>query len=124
MSDKKRPPGDPLEHKVINIFQRHRRGEHFHFEVEEGGELIISPDGFNYVSFKTAHVYDSDSDEALQELANKKHYLVKILEHHREASRVNNYYVPGERLEEFLLSLPHRPGKILEIQQVIPNTTA
>ncbi len=110
---------------VINIFQRHRRGEHLHFEVEEGGEIIISPDGFNYVSIKQDGNGNHD-ETTLNEIAKKKHYIFKMMEVHNEGHtvRLNNYYVPGDRLEEFLLSLPHRPGSILEIKQFIPDHMA
>ena len=109
--------------KVISIFQRHRRGEEFHFEVEEGGELIISPDGFNYFSAKQ-DCDGAEEERALLELADAKHYIVKMIESHESAMRTNNYYVPGGRLQEFLLSLPNRPGKIVEIKQFIPDHMA
>lgn len=113
---------EDISNKVINIFQRHRRGEHFHFDVEEGGELIISPDGFNYVSLKQEGV-GAQEEESHFEIATKKHYIFKMVESHRDSQtlRMNNYYVPGDRLEEFLLSLTQRPGKILEIKQFIPD---
>jgi hypothetical protein len=116
---------DDISHKVINIFQRHRRGDHLHFEIDEEGELIISPDGFNYVSMK--HENSGDNQEsALRELAQVKHYIIKMMEMHHESDtvRLNNYYVPGERLEDFLLSLPKRPGHVLEIKQFIPDHMA
>ena len=116
---------DDISNKVINIFQRHRRGEHFHFDVEEGGELIISPDGFNYVSLKQ----DSDglsNEQNLREVASKKSYIIKMMEMHHENNtvRLNNYYIPGDRLEEFLQSLASRPGTILEIKQYIQDGMA
>lgn len=116
---------DDISNKVINIFQRHKRGEHFHFEVEEGGELIISPDGFNYVSIKHEHQTTTE-ENAHRETADMKHYIIKMMEAHHESGtlRMNNYYVPGERLEEFLRSLPQRPGKVLEIKQFIPDNMA
>lgn len=116
---------DDISSKVINIFQRHRRGEHFHFDMEEGGELVISPDGFNYVSIKHDHPASSE-EGSLWEVAGMRHYIIKMMEAHHEGNsiRLNNYYIPGERLEEFLLSLPQRPGKILEIKQFIPDNMA
>lgn len=116
---------DDLSSKVINIFQKHRRGEHFHFEVEEGGEMVISPDGFNYVSIK--HDSNGLNDESsLLEVAGAKHYVVKMMEIHHDSGtvRLNNYFVPGNRLTEFMLSLGQRPGQLLEIKQFIPDTTA
>lgn len=116
---------DELSHKVISIFQKHRRGENFHFEVEEGGEMVISPDGFNYVSIK--HDNQGLNDEtSLQEVGNAKHYVVKMMEVHHDGNtvRLNNYFVPGNRLEEFMLSLSQRPGTLLEVKQFIPDTTA
>lgn len=115
---------EELHHKVINIFQRHRRGDHFHFEVEEGGELVISPDGFNYVTFRLDRQGEGPNEEALWEIAEKKHYIIKMLEHHKEMTRLCNYYVPAERLEDFLSGLSNRPGKIVEIERFIPDTTA
>lgn len=116
---------EEIHRKVVNIFERHRRGEHFHFEVEDGGELIISPDGFHYVSFKSEYPQGHQQIDELTDLADKKHYIIKILESHRDGgSRLNNYYVPGERLDEFLSSLSNRPGKILEIERVFPEQTA
>jgi hypothetical protein len=116
---------DEISNKVINIFQRHRRGDHFHFDIEEGGELIISPDGFNYVSLKQ----ESDglnNEENLLDVAAKKYYIFKMMEMHHDSNtvRLNNYYVPGSRLEEFIHSLCNRPGKILEIKQFIPDGMA
>ena len=118
---------DDISHKVISIFQHHRRGEHNEQGElgEETGELTISPDGFHYVSIK--HDGQDDNEEAsLLEIADMKHYLVKMMEVHHEthAVRLNNYHVPGSRLEEFLRSLPQRPGKILEIKQFIPDNMA
>ena len=112
---------DEINSKVIDIFQRHRRGDQFHFEVEEGGELVISPDGFHYVSFKQDRNGNDHDETALTEVATMKHYIIKILEVHREHHRLNNYYIPGNRLQEFLTSLSSRPGQILEIQQFIPD---
>jgi hypothetical protein len=116
---------DEISNKVINIFQKYRRGDYFHFEVEEGGEMIISPDGFNYVSIKhgTNGVNDEDS---LLDVSEAKHYVIKMMELHNDSNtvRLNNYFVPGKRLEEFMLSLSQRPGKLLEIKQFIPDTTA
>ena len=116
---------DELSHKVINIFQRHRRGEHFHFEVEEGGEMIISPDGFNYVSIKHGS-HGVNGEESLVEVAAVKHYIAKMMEVHPDSDtvRLNNYCIPGDRLQEFMLSLPQRPGKLLEIKQFIPDNMA
>ncbi|WP_303674960.1 hypothetical protein [Vampirovibrio chlorellavorus] len=116
---------DDLSNKVISIFQKYRRGEHFHFEVEEGGEMVISPDGFNYVSIK----HDSNGlneETSLLEVGDAKHYVIKMMEVHHDSHtvRLNNYFVPGNRLEEFMLSLAQRPGKLLEIKQFIPDTTA
>lgn len=116
---------DDISNKVINIFQRHRRGEHFHFEVEEGGEMVISPDGFNYVTIK----HDSNGlngEESLLEVAAAKQYVAKMMEIHHENGtvRLNNYIVPGDRLSEFMLSLAQRPGQLLEIKQFIPDTMA
>jgi hypothetical protein len=93
--------------------------------VEEGGEMIISPDGFNYVSIKhgTNGVNDEDS---LLDVSEAKHYVIKMMELHHDSNtvRLNNYFVPGKRIEEFMLSLNQRPGKLLEIKQFIPDTTA
>lgn len=116
---------DDISSKVINIFQRHRRGDSFHFDVEEGGELIISPDGFNYVSMKQ-ECNGTFDEKSLQDVADHKHYIIKMLEIHNEGQtvRLNNYYVPGNRLQEFLLGLQHRPGKLLEIKQFIPDHMA
>jgi hypothetical protein len=116
---------DDISHKVISIFQRHRQGEQIHLPADEGGELIISPDGFNYVSLKQEQGGFSD-EENLKDVAAAKHYIIKMMEAHPDSHtvRLNNYDVPGERLEEFLLSLPQRPGKILEIKQFIPDHMA
>lgn len=116
---------DDISSKVINIFQRHRQGDSLHFEVEEGGELVISPDGFNYVSLRQ----DSNghnSEKNLQEVAGSRHYIVKMIEMHNDGHtvRLNNYYIPGERLEEFMLNLANRPGRLLEIKQFIPDMNA
>lgn len=109
---------DEISNKVINIFQRHRRGDSLHFEVEEGGELIISPDGFNYVSLKQDR---HGEDSPYVDIAAMKHYIIKMMEVHEHSIRLNNYYVPGDRLQEFLSTLSSRPGKVLEIKQFIPD---
>ncbi|MEB3286068.1 MAG: hypothetical protein VKJ04_01055 [Vampirovibrionales bacterium] len=113
--------------KVISIFQRHKRGEHLHFPVEGGGELIVSPDGFNYVSFwkeKTLSVCSShpQADPDYLEIAHAKHYLFTFVEAHKEGARVDNYYVPGDRLEEFAKSVETRPGQLIEIKPFIPDS--
>jgi hypothetical protein len=119
---------DDISHKVINIFQRHRRGEAIEQTdplLEEGGELINTPDGFHYISIK--HENQAPNDETtLRETADLKHYIVKLMEVHHESRtvRLNNYHVPGARLQEFLLSLPQRPGTLLEIKQFIPDHMA
>lgn len=110
-----------INNKVISLFQRHRRGEHFHFTVDEGGEMVISPDGFNYVTFRQD---DAHQTEMLKEVAKTRHYIVKMLEEHRDTARLNNYHIPGELLDEFLKSLSQRPGRILEIKQFLPDTMA
>lgn len=114
--------------KVISIFQRHRRGDTLHFPVEEGGELIISPDGFNYVSFRQEkpagdHAGDILAQEYL-EVAHCRHYIFSFLENHKEFVRVDNYYVSGDKLTEFLKGLSKRPGKLIEIKPFIPDGTA
>jgi hypothetical protein len=117
---------DEINNKVVSIFKRHRRGDHFHFDLEEGGEMVISPDGFNYVSIKYDNNSGNNGEESQLEVAAGRHYLVKMMEVHHdpEQVRLNNYYIPGERLEEFLLSLPQRPGKCLEIKQILPDYMA
>ena len=117
---------DEHHNKVIKLFERHRRGDQFHFDVgEEGGKMIISPDGFHYVSFHFSNAQEAAQHEQEElTLAQKRSYIFKILEHHKDTARVNHYHVPGERLEEFLESLPQRPGTLLEIKPFIPNTTA
>ncbi len=117
---------DDMNNKVVSIFQRHRRGEHFHFELEEGGEMVISPDGFNYVSLKYEHNNGNTGEEAQREIAVSREYLIKMMEVHHdpEQVRLNTYYVPGEKLEAFMLSLPQRPGTLLEVRQILPDHTA
>ncbi len=115
--------GDEFSHNVISLFQRHRRGESGVWDALENGELTATPDGFNYLS--SLHEIGGLADgESLSEVAYTKHYLVKMMEEHREHIRLNQYEVPGERLEEFLLSLRTRPGQILEIKQFIPDHMA
>jgi hypothetical protein len=116
---------DEISHKVISIFQRHRRGEHHEHDIDETGELIVTPDGFHYVSIKQEN-HPPNDEATLLETADMKHYMIKIMEVHHESNtvRLNNYHVPGNRLEEFLLSLSQRPGKILEIRQFIPDNMA
>ena len=114
--------------KVVNIFQRHLRGDQFHFEVEDGGEVVVSPDGFTYVTLwherpKNGQGWLQD-EEKLFGAALKKNYILKFLETHKEGVRMNHYHVPAHRLEEFLMGLSKRPGKLLEIKQFIPDTTA
>jgi len=113
--------------KVIHIFQHHGRGE-LHAPPADAcpeGRPILSPDGFYYVSFLT-EPDGLNTEENLLEVADKKAYLIKMMEMHHEghAVRINHYHVPQERLDEFLRTLPSRPGKLLEIQQFIPDGTA
>lgn len=119
---------EAIQHKVIYLFQRHHPHPHsgdFSKAVEEeGGTLFDTPDHFTYISYKRGSLDDHHCENDALEVAAKKHYIIKMLEHHADAIRLNHYHVPGERLSEFLLSLPHRPGKILEIKQFIPNTPA
>lgn len=126
MDDKTKDDKPKMDHKVISIFQKHRHGEQLHFDVEEGGVLVISPDGFNYVSFKTSNLVEIESMDldTILEMAKKKHYIIKMLEHHKDSDRLNNYYVSADRLEEFLLSLSSRPGKVVEIERFYPDGPA
>jgi len=115
--------------KIVSLFERHKRGEHFHFNLnensgEDGGEMIISPDGFHYVSFKFGPDVAAKHEEDEMEMSQARSYVFKMLEHHKDTVRVNHYYVPGERLDEFLQSLFTRPGKLLEIKPYIADTMA
>lgn len=122
MSEKSK--NDEIQNKVINIFQRHKKGDQYHFDVEEGGHLVISPDGFNYVSFKMPPADVSDQEESTLELASKKHYLIKMLERHRDCDMINHYYIPGSKLNAFLTTLKDRAGEILEIDRFYPDGPA
>ncbi|MGE0200737.1 MAG: hypothetical protein AB7P76_07200 [Candidatus Melainabacteria bacterium] len=115
---------DP-HNKVVSIFQKHRRGDAFHHELGDGGEMVTSPDGFEYVSFKYAGA-DASSHHELEalQIADSRHYVVKLIEHHKDHIRVDNYHVEGSRLAEFMDSLPRRPGKLLEIKQFLPDNPA
>lgn len=110
------------DHKVIDLFKRHGHGV-FPADIAAAGECAISPDGFQYITLRQSQDSPHGEDE-LQALAHKKHYLIKMLEHHREAIRINHYHVPGERLTAFLRDLDKRPGQLLEIQPFFPETTA
>ena len=110
---------------IINLFEKHRRGEHFHLPMDNDGEFVVSPDGFNYVSIKHTPDDTKSLDEKHHiEIAKAKHYVFKFLEHHSDSIRVDNYYVPGERLVEFMKTITNRPGKLVEIQQYIPDNPA
>ena len=115
---------DDPSNKVIDIFRRHRHGDHV--ESEECGEMVISPDGFNYVSVKQEHNNGNMGEASQLEIAASRHYLIKMMEVHHETEqiRINNYYIPGDRLTEFMLSLPQRPGQLLEIKQLLPDQMA
>ena len=116
---------DSNDHKVVSIFQRHKRGEHFHIPVEEGGELIISPDGINYVSFRSDKGETHMSEADLLEVSSKKHYIIKMLESHKNGDfRLDHYYVDAQQLETFISTLESRPGKLLGIDPFFPETTA
>ena len=109
--------------KVVSIFKKHLSGEQSHTEAHEG-TFTISPDGFNYLTSQQLQGDEVLSEDDLLEIADKKHYVIKMLEHHQDFYRVNNYHVPGKDLERFLLSLSSRPGRLLEIKQFLPDTTA
>ncbi|MBY0449738.1 MAG: hypothetical protein K2X01_03840 [Cyanobacteria bacterium] len=117
---------DELDSKVIHIFERHKKGDHFHFEVEEGGELVISPDGLNYVTFKYFPPEAVTLEEQAKQHFASKFYLVKMLESHKQSgvTRINHYHVSGEQLESFLKSLDKRPGTLIGVESYLPNTTA
>jgi hypothetical protein len=111
--------------KVVSIFQRHKRGEHYHIPVEEGGELIISPDGINYVSFRSDRGEIQMSEDDLWDVSSKKHYIVKMLESHKNGEfRLDHYHVSALQLEPFLKTIDQRPGKLLGIEPFFPETTA
>ena len=110
---------EDINSKVISIFQRHKKGDHFYFPVEEGGEMVISPDGFNYVTMKQPK--NNNELETMIDLASMKHYMVKFVEEHKDALRVDSFHVPGNRLAEFLESIGKRPGRLLEIKQFYPE---
>lgn len=112
---------EEINNKVINIFQRHKKGDHFFFPVEEGGEMVISPDGFNYVTLKQPKGNGNGELDAMVEIAERKHYIVKFVEDHKDSLRIDSFHVPGGRLEEFLSSLEKRPGKLVEIKPFYPD---
>lgn len=116
---------DDLNHKVIHLFQRHKKGEVAQAELEAEGEMIETPDGFHYVTLKHENI-GLHEEQSLISVAEAKHYVVKMMEVHHDNNtvRLSHYIVPGNRLEEFLASVSERPGRLLEIRQFIPETTA
>lgn len=115
---------EELDNKVISLFSRHHKGERLHGEDTHGGELVESPDGYWYISFKLNPQGDPFKEEMLLELAYKKHYILRFLESHHDYPRLNNYHVPGDQLQAFLLTLAQRPGKLLEIEPYHPDLQA
>ncbi len=108
---------DELDSKVIHIFERHK---------DDGGELVISPDGLNYVTFKYLPPEAITVEEQAKQHFASKFYLVKMLESHKQSgvTRINHYHVCGEQLESFLKSLDKRPGTLIGVESYLPNTTA
>lgn len=115
---------DDIHNKVVSIFQKHRRGENLHFAVDDEGEMVITPDGFNYVTLKHDVDQGRYNVESLRELGDQKNYIFKFIEPHENDIRIDSYYVTGDRLMEFLNSLDKRPGKLLEVKQFLPDHLA
>ena len=115
---------DEHHSKVIDIFRQPHHHEQSPDDLLE--EVVTTPDGFQYISVKQERNCGNQGEESQIEIAASRHYVVKMMEvhHEPEALRINNYSVPGERLEEFLLNLSQRPGKLLEIQQLLPDHMA
>lgn len=114
---------DKINEKVINIFTKHSKKS---TPATEEEQVFTSPDGFHYVHIK----YDGNGqpldEEKLLEQADNQVYIVKILEHHKNAPAIKNYKVPGERLLEFLSSFisEKRTGRIIEIDKYYPEELA
>lgn len=115
---------DDIHNKVVSIFQKHRRGDNFHFQVDEEGEMVITPDGFNYVTLKHSKDHGRHNEGSLFEIGDQKNYIFKFVEPHDNDIRIDNYYVTGDRLMEFLGSLDKRPGRLVEIKQFLPEHLA
>jgi hypothetical protein len=112
------------DHKVIELFTRHKRGEKVHLPGDEGGEMCVTPDGYHYISFKNTWNGHPLDEESLKSFAREQHYVIKLQEHHSSGCRLDHYYVTGENLEAFLRTLPHRPGTLLGIQAFFPDSPA
>lgn len=107
--------------KVVSIFQRQLRGDHAH-AGEVGGEMVLSPDGFPYVSIRYEGEHAQTEEVSLWDIAHRRHYVIKLIESHKDALRLNTYHVAGHRLHEFLTTLDKRPGTLLEIKPFLPDT--
>jgi len=59
-------------------------------------------------------------------IAASRHDLIKMIEvrHDTEQICINNNYIPDDLLTEFMLSLPQRPGQLLESWQLLPDQVA
>ena len=122
---------DDTPGNVVSLFehQHPKRAEQASFLKQAGddaGELVVTPDDFNYVSKREDNpLPQSAAHPAVEpgylDTTHKKHYLFKFLEHHKDHCRVDTYHVPGDRLLEFIESIPRRPGRLIEIQQFIPD---
>ena len=115
---------DDIHKKVVSIFQKHHRGELVQATSADEGEMVTTPDGFNYVTIKHQKDLGLHNEDVLQDIGEQKNYIIKFVEVHENDIRVDSYHVPGNRLTEFLTNLDKRPGKLLEVKQFLPDHLA
>lgn len=123
------PPGPdaPDQTKVVSLFDHHGRNK-----LPQGieGDLNESPDGYQYFTVRYENSENGGArsgrheEESAIDVGLKKHYLFKFVEHHKDHSRVDTFYISGEQLEGFIRTIDIRPGKLVEIKQYIPDGMA
>ena len=82
--------------------------------------------GFKYVRYDRDFNGNPFIEKNLLEYANSCHYIVRIMKERETGLSLYNYYVPSEKLYEFLEKFYKNElqGKIIEIEKYIPNDLA
>ncbi len=82
--------------------------------------------GFDYVKMEKDLNGTPFIRESLQEYANECKYMIRVMREENNKVFLCNYYVPQERLCEFLTKIENKEfdGQVIEVEKYIPEDLA